>query len=333
MPSSFDENEDSDSVFIDMKMDEFGEEEMQPPKRRKTRKKGPTTSDNTLGKRKKTSKWWAHFSVDEEDTGYASCKYCQHRIGCSTKNGTTPLANHINRCKKYPPNLDKKKKLIDFETKTLVNEDGTTEIEDDWKMVGSFLPFLSVFYDSTLRLSGSNYVTCNSYAHEIYGTRLMISNNMSDDDEGVKKMAAQMMSKHKLSYVDWIVRDSYDETRANLLCLKIKMILQSLFDSYASSMPQSKTNYMTSSTSSTFSTFTQSGGKVDLQQLMASKYQRDMGCSLINANKNWLRTSRSPLIIEESLLALEKLEEGMKDLTLEQPDIIIDETNNSLDDF
>ncbi|KAK8675948.1 hypothetical protein V6N13_034006 [Hibiscus sabdariffa] len=128
MPSSFDENEDSDSVFIDMKMDEFGEEEMQPPKRRKTRKKGPTTSDNTLGKRKKTSKWWAHFSVDEEDTGYASCKYCQHRIGCSTKNGTTPLANHINRCKKYPPNLDKKKKLIDFETKTLVNEDGTTEI-------------------------------------------------------------------------------------------------------------------------------------------------------------------------------------------------------------
>ncbi|KAK9000424.1 hypothetical protein V6N11_080924 [Hibiscus sabdariffa] len=314
-------------------MDEFGEEEMQPPKRKKNEKKGPTTSDTTLGKRKKTSKWWAHFSIDEEDTDYASCKYCQHRIGCSTKNGTTPLANHINRCKKYPPNLDKKQKLIDFETKTLVNEDGTTEIafaslymkdsscfkelkkfgggpkEDDWKRVGSFLLFLSVFYDATLRLSGSNYVTCNSYAHEIYGTRLMISNNMGDDDEGVKKMAAQMMSKHKLSYVDWIVRDSYDETRANLLCLKIKMILQSLFDSYASSMPQSKTNDTSSSTSSTFSTFTQSGGKVDLQQLMASKYQRDTGCSLINANKS------------------------MKDLTLEQPDIIIDETNNSSDDF
>ncbi|KAK8511881.1 hypothetical protein V6N12_000917 [Hibiscus sabdariffa] len=209
--------------------------------------------------------------------------------------------------------------------------------EDDWKRVSCFLPFLSVFYDATLRLSGSSYVTCNSYAHEIYGTRLMISNNINDDDDGVRKMAVQMMSKHKLNYVDWIVRDSYDETKANLLCLNIKMVLQSLFDVYVSSMPSSNMSGTSSSTSTSFSTFTQSGAqsgrKVDLQQLMTSKYQRDTGFSLTNANKNWLRTSRSPLIIEENLLVLEELEEGMKNLTLEQPDIIIDETINSLDEF
>ncbi|GMI70022.1 DAYSLEEPER [Hibiscus trionum] len=314
--------------------------------------------------------------------------------------------------------------------------------EDDWKRVGSFLPFLIVFYDATLRLSGSLYVTSNTYAHEIYGTRLMISNNIGSEDDGVRKMAAQMMSKydkyygnvdntnvlvfvgvildsrHKLSYVDWIVRDSYDETKATFLCLKIKVVLQSLFDLYASSMPLSKTKATSSSTSIFSSTFTQSGpqtgGKIDVQQLMTSKYERDTGCSLISVNKNelekyleeacephvssfeilqwWkdhakrylilhkmakdvlaipistiasestfstggrvldsfrtsltpkmvealvctqdrLRTSRSPLMVEENLLALKELEEGMKELTLEQPEIIIDETINTLDDF
>ncbi|KAE8671427.1 hypothetical protein F3Y22_tig00111954pilonHSYRG00181 [Hibiscus syriacus] len=192
---------------------------------------------------------------------------------------------------------------------------GGGPIEDDWKRVSSFLPFLSIFYDATLRLSGSRYVTCNHYAHEIYGTRLMIS-NISDDDEGIKKMAAQMMSKydkyygnidninimmfvgvildprHKLNYVNWIVHDSYDETQATLLFLKIKMVLQSLFDSYASSMPPSKTSDMSSSTSTSLSNFTQGGtqrgGKIDLQQLMASKFQRDTGCLLTSANKNEL---------------------------------------------
>ncbi|KAK8655842.1 hypothetical protein V6N13_108408 [Hibiscus sabdariffa] len=91
MPSSFDENEGSGSIFIDLKVDEFDEEEMQPSKRKKNKKNDPTTSDTTLGKRKKMSKWWTQFSIDKEDTVYASCKYCQYRIGCSTKNGTTPL--------------------------------------------------------------------------------------------------------------------------------------------------------------------------------------------------------------------------------------------------
>ncbi|KAL4284773.1 hypothetical protein GQ457_16G007020 [Hibiscus cannabinus] len=675
------------------------EEESQAPKKKKKENEIPNVA--TQGKRKRKSKWWAHFS-DTEDSAFASCKYCKKLIGCETKNGTTPLANHIKRCKKYPPNLDTKQKLIDFKGETLVSEDGTVETvcvpklwefdqdlcrkklarmlivdelpfvfveregfhefckalnplfklpsrvtatrdcytlfieqrnklkisfknlhsrvclttdtwtsgqnlsymcltahfidddwnlhkriinfcpivghsgqligravekclnewglknimtvtvdnassndlaidylrrrlniwessllegqylhmrcashilnlivreglkeldlsimkvralvryvrssparlqkfktcieeekedskrlvtldvetrwnstylmlesaikfkkafaslymkdsscfkelrklggglkEEDWKRVGSFLPFLSVFYDATLRLSGSLYVTCNSYAHEIYGTRLMISNNLGDEDEGVRKMAAQMMLKydkyygnvdninvlvfvavildprHKLNYVDWIVRDSYDEVKATLLCLKIKVVLQSLFDSYAASMPKSKTSSSTSISSPTFTqSRTESGGKIDLQQLMTSKYERDTGCSLTSVNKSelekyledacepnvpnfqilpwwkdqarrypilhnvakdvlaipistvasesafstggrvldsfrtsltpkmvealvctqdWLRTSRSPLIIEENLLALEELEKG-----------------------
>ncbi|KAK8686301.1 hypothetical protein V6N13_125328 [Hibiscus sabdariffa] len=104
---------------------------MRLPKKKKNEKNGSRAtidSDTTLGKRKRKSKWWEHFSIDEENPAFASCKYCQQLIGCKTKNDTTPLANHINRCKKYPPNLDKKQKMIDFESQTLVNEDGTTQI-------------------------------------------------------------------------------------------------------------------------------------------------------------------------------------------------------------
>ncbi|KAK8513214.1 hypothetical protein V6N12_037705 [Hibiscus sabdariffa] len=238
-------------------MDDSDKEKRHDPKKRKKEKKVRVAT--TDEKKKKRSKWWAHFTDNEEDPTFASCKYCQQLIGCSTKNGTTPLANHISRCKKYPPNLDKKQKLIDFESRILINEDGTTETE--------------------LRKLGGG---------------------PSEDD--------------------WK-----------------RMVLKYLFDAYASSMPSSNMSGTSSSTSTSFSTFTQSGAqtgrKVDLQQLMTSKYQRDTGCSLTNANKNWLRTSRSPLIIEENLLVLEELEEGMKNLTLEQPDIIIDETINSLDEF
>ncbi|KAL4291714.1 hypothetical protein GQ457_14G013270 [Hibiscus cannabinus] len=118
--SSFDENEGVNFVFVDLMM-VSDEEERQNPTTKKS------VIDEYTGKRKRKSKWWTHFSVDEEDHTFASCKYCQKLIGCKTKNGTTPLANHISRCKKYPPNLDKKQKMIDFESETLVKEDGIVE--------------------------------------------------------------------------------------------------------------------------------------------------------------------------------------------------------------
>ncbi|KAK8600925.1 hypothetical protein V6N12_050770 [Hibiscus sabdariffa] len=83
-------------------------------------------------------------------------------------------------------------------------------------------------------------------------------------------------SGHKLNYVDWIVRDSCDETKVNLLCLNVKLVLQSLFDAYASSMPSSNISGTSSSTFISLSAFTQSRTqterKVDLQELMTSKY-------------------------------------------------------------
>ena len=45
----------------------------------------------------------------------------------------------------------------------------------DWEYAHYLLPFLQVFYDATLRVSGSLYVTGNAYMREIFGVGLKIS--------------------------------------------------------------------------------------------------------------------------------------------------------------
>lgn len=77
--------------------------------------------------KKKTSKWWTYYE-DTSDPDVAKCLYCGALIGCKGSNGTTPLKNHVERCKKLPANIDRKQALIEFDPKTRVNDDGTTEV-------------------------------------------------------------------------------------------------------------------------------------------------------------------------------------------------------------
>ena len=62
----------------------------------------------------------------------------------------------------------------------LLRKFGGAPIEEDWKKV-------------------STYVTCN-YTHEIFETRLLLANNMSVDNEGMRKMATNMMAKYEKYY-------------------------------------------------------------------------------------------------------------------------------------
>lgn len=70
--------------------------------------------------------------------------------------------------------------------------------KEDWKKVSTILFFLSVFYDVNLRFSASHYITCDSYTHDFLGlARLLLANNVDVDDEGMRKMAANMINKYK----------------------------------------------------------------------------------------------------------------------------------------
>ncbi|KAL4333688.1 hypothetical protein GQ457_07G004640 [Hibiscus cannabinus] len=146
---------------------------------------------------------------------------------------------------------------LDIETRKV----GGPPDDEDWDKVTAFLPFLDIFYEATLSFSGSRYVTGNNFVEEIFHIGYTINHYLDDSNVGLKSMARQMKMKfdkywanvnnvnvlmfialvldprHKLIYVEWIVRRSYDPTNSFALCHRIKETLTSLFEFYASSQP------------------------------------------------------------------------------------------------
>ncbi|KAK9044021.1 hypothetical protein V6N11_072344 [Hibiscus sabdariffa] len=170
--------------------------------------------------------------------------------------------------------------------------------DEDWDKVTAFLPFIEIFYEATLSFSGS---------------------------------------RHKLRYVKWIVRRSYDPSNSFALCHRIKENLTSLFEFYASSQPPASQMKSSSIESS-------GHGDGGIRKLKGTNLRKDFVNEvelfdtsettkldkLVEAlicTQDWIRTSHNTIVVEENLLALENMEEEMQDLISEQPTIIIDETN------
>lgn len=138
----------------------------------------------------------------------------------------------------------------------LLSSKGLPTVED-WDYAKSLLPFLRGFYNSTLRLSGSLYVTSNMNFHEVFGLGAMIRKKMEGEDESLRKMAAKMKQKydkywsnidniniflfiapildprHKLGYVSFTISSSFDTEKAEKLNDKIDTVLDGLFNHYS----------------------------------------------------------------------------------------------------
>ncbi|XP_074300367.1 zinc finger BED domain-containing protein RICESLEEPER 2-like [Silene latifolia] len=301
-------------------------------------------------------------------------------------------------------------------------------LADDWKHVSYFLPFLKIFYDATVKMSGSRCVTSNSYVDEIFGVGEVISEHLLHENEGIKKMAAKMKEKYdkywgkienlnlllfvslildarwKFGYVDWVVKKAYGQEKGKMLSLNIRYFFQSLFDFYATPMANNKeAPCSTSSTSTTSMGVKSKEGETNdmfsFGSLLADKFELEMGGEVVKKTElekyleddresrersfnilqwwkdnqkrypilskmardvlaipvstvasesafstggrildsfrtslapsmvealicaqDWLRTTNSPLVIEDALNELEKLQEGMQDLILEHHD-------------
>lgn len=299
--------------------------------------------------------------------------------------------------------------------------------DEDWDKVVSFLPFLEIFYEATLKLSGSRYVTGNTFVEEIYDIGYTISNYISNPNDDIKSMAQQMKLKfdkywsnvnninvlmfialvldprNKLNYTEWIVRRAYDSCNSYILCQRIKDALNSLFECYANKLGSSSSASTSiihghrggvegrkpTKASHLRSDYVMESGNVDtfekkseLEKYLGDEVEPDdddfdilawwaaqgktypilmamardilaipvstvasesafstggrvlhsfrtsLSTKMVEAlicGQDWMRTSHGPITIEENLLELENMEEGMNDLVLEQPTIIIDE--------
>ncbi|GAB4837787.1 hypothetical protein Ancab_021147 [Ancistrocladus abbreviatus] len=74
--------------------------------------------------KKVRSKVWDHLikiCAENLKDQRAKCKYCGAILGADPAKGTTCLKNHIDRCKKYPANIDKAQRKLALQAKFSVD--------------------------------------------------------------------------------------------------------------------------------------------------------------------------------------------------------------------
>ncbi|XP_070017176.1 zinc finger BED domain-containing protein RICESLEEPER 1-like [Nicotiana sylvestris] len=127
---------------------------------------------------------------------------------------------------------------------------------DDWKNVKAFIKFLNIFYQTTLKFSGSLYATSNSFFHEFFNLRNAIIKHTKSDDRTLNDMAGRMKSKlekywgkfedmnmlllvavmldprYKMKYVNFILTDAFGSLLGRLKSEDVVSILTRLYDNY-----------------------------------------------------------------------------------------------------
>ena len=177
---------------------------------------------------------------------------------------------------------------------------------DDWKQVSYFLPFLKIFYDATLKLSASRYVTSNDYVEVIFGVGEVIKQGMKDE-KAIVLMTTKMKEKYdkywgnidnlnlllfvslfldprwKMTYVEFIIKQAYGPIDGNILIKRIKSLLLSLYNLYNDSPPKPK-EVPSSSSRSSASTSEPSKSKenpesdmFNFSAIFGKKFEMEMG--------------------------------------------------------
>lgn len=127
---------------------------------------------------------------------------------------------------------------------------------DDWKNVKAFIKFLNIFYQTTLKFSGSLYATSNSFFHEFFNLRNAIIKHTKSDDRTLNDMAGRMKSKlekywgkfedmnmlllvvvvldprYKMKYVNFIFTDAFGSLLGRLKSEDVVSILTRLYNNY-----------------------------------------------------------------------------------------------------
>ncbi|CAH9082434.1 unnamed protein product [Cuscuta europaea] len=131
----------------------------------------------------------------------------------------------------------------------------------DWIVVESFVTILKHFYEMTLRISGSLYVTSNTFFSEISDLFLVLKDMVASPTASVSAMGSTMKSKldkywgdpekmnylifyanvldprDKFEYMPFQLNALYGDKKGAAFFLKVKSCLTELFVDYVSSYP------------------------------------------------------------------------------------------------
>ena len=128
--------------------------------------------------------------------------------------------------------------------------------DEDWKRARFFVKFLRMFYDFTLKFSGSLFVTSNTSFREIVNLHDRLTYMCSSDDEFVRDMATSMKSKYdqywgsyekmnyllfivvildprrKMKYVSFCLRSLFDYAKVSEIIGKVEVALYAMYSFY-----------------------------------------------------------------------------------------------------
>jgi hAT family C-terminal dimerisation region/Domain of unknown function (DUF4413) len=126
----------------------------------------------------------------------------------------------------------------------------------DWRNIEKNAVFLKHFYHLTIRISGSFYVTANTFFHEIINVECLLRNLRASNDVELSAMTNKMTGKyekywgniekvnsliyvavildprHKLEFVEFTLVNLYGEEKGKKMIKKVNDDLTLLFDEY-----------------------------------------------------------------------------------------------------
>ncbi|KAJ9562424.1 hypothetical protein OSB04_007584 [Centaurea solstitialis] len=126
----------------------------------------------------------------------------------------------------------------------------------DWVYLESFLPLLKSFYEMTIRISGSLYITANCYLTEICDLGYLLSEMMGSQNLVEKNMGIKMKEKFDKYWGDPEKMNFY---KGKACFKKVKSQLASLFEDYVNEFSAPSQSQSQSQTQSQSQSQTQSG--------------------------------------------------------------------------
>jgi hypothetical protein len=138
----------------------------------------------------------------------------------------------------------------------LVKKGKGVPTQGDWDHIRLILPFLKLFYDATVHMSGSSYLTSNTYMFEILGIGKSIVEMCNSEDAHLRSTAQAMKKKYdkywgnyksinmmllialvldprrKVKLADWMMRRFYNNADADSLKEMLESCLKSLYEEY-----------------------------------------------------------------------------------------------------
>ncbi|KAK1258458.1 hypothetical protein QJS04_geneDACA017270 [Acorus gramineus] len=181
---------------------------------------------------KHRSRVWEDFIKSEkEGKEIATCKHCKKVFDGCSKNGTSHLKNHYERCPRrtivHNRIEDVGQKLLSItknanERTSRVMSFNALELRraferladfdksysnlptsEEWDVGSRVHGCLKVFYEATTSLSGSKYVTANLYFHDVCDVHIHLLEWLNDGEHlYIQRMATTMMLKFQKYWED-----------------------------------------------------------------------------------------------------------------------------------